>query len=135
MTEPAFVLVDTNVLLDVTAADPTWLDWSARQMSRFPSRLVINSLIYSELCYQAESIDEVESMVSGLGLLYRELPREALYLAAQAFRIYRQHGGTRTAPLADFLIGAHALAEGYALLTRDVARYRSYFPDVTLICP
>jgi predicted nucleic acid-binding protein len=37
--------------------------------------------------------------------------------------------------LADFFIGAHAEAEGHALLTRDPLRYRTYFPKVKLIAP
>lgn len=133
MTEQ--ILVDTNVLLDVTQADPQWQEWSLRQLSQFPSRLIINPLIYTELCYQAGAIDDVEATMESLGLLYREIPKEALFLAAQAYKAYRRQGGTKTAPLADFFIGAHAQAEGLTLLTRDQARYRTYFPSVRLIYP
>jgi predicted nucleic acid-binding protein len=41
--------------------------------------------------------------------------------------------GTRRFP--DFYIGAHAAVSGFSLLTRDVSRYRSYFPTVRLIAP
>jgi predicted nucleic acid-binding protein len=41
----------------------------------------------------------------------------------------------RTAPLPDFYIGAHAEVEGHTLLARDAARYRTYFPSVSPICP
>lgn len=129
------VLVDTNVILDVTGADPVWLGWSSGQLAGLLHRLVINPLIYTELCHQAGKIEDVETILASLGLAYHELPREALFLASQAFRSYRLKGGTRTAPLADFFIGAHAQAEGFSLLTRDVTRYRSYFPSVPLICP
>jgi predicted nucleic acid-binding protein len=37
--------------------------------------------------------------------------------------------------LPDFLIGAHASAKGYRLLTRDGRRYRSYFPKLDIIAP
>lgn len=46
---------------------------------------------------------------------------------------YRKAGGVRTSVLPDFFIGAPA--ERLPLLTRDARRYRSYFPDVTLIAP
>lgn len=38
-------------------------------------------------------------------------------------------------PLPDFYIGAHAEVEGHTLVTRDAARYRTYFPGVRLITP
>ena len=44
-------------------------------------------------------------------------------------------GGVRSSPLPDFYIGAHAEAEGLTLVTRDAARYRTYFPQVKLIAP
>lgn len=135
MSEGALVLVDTNIVLDVTEADDQWLTWSRNQMEKYPGRLVINPLIYTELCHQAGSIEEVERTISQLGLLYLEIPREALFLASQAFRRYRLRGGIKTAPLADFFIGAHAQAEGFTLLTRDTSRYETYFPRVPLICP
>jgi predicted nucleic acid-binding protein len=37
--------------------------------------------------------------------------------------------------LPDFFIGAHAAVARLPLLTRDVRRYRSHFPTVTLIAP
>ena len=63
------------------------------------------------------------------------VPRAGLFLAGKAFRAYRARGGTRTSLLPDFLIGAHAAAAGLPSLARDVARYRTYFPAVTLIAP
>ncbi|WP_367874414.1 type II toxin-antitoxin system VapC family toxin [Luteolibacter sp. Populi] len=129
------VLVDTNVILDVTDGDPLWLEWSAERMISLTRKLVINPIIYTELCHQAGQIDEVEAMIPSLGLLYHELPKESLFLASQAYRTYRSRGGLKTAPLADFFIGAHAQAGGFQLLTRDVNRYRTYFPGVPLIHP
>jgi predicted nucleic acid-binding protein len=46
---------------------------------------------------------------------------------------YRRRGGIKSAPLPDFFIGAHAAVARYSILTRDSARYRSYFPTVKLI--
>ena len=56
-------------------------------------------------------------------------------MAGKAFLVYRPHGGERRSPLADFYIGAHAAVRGYRLLTRDAARYRTYFPTVELVAP
>jgi hypothetical protein len=57
------------------------------------------------------------------------------FLAGKAFLQYRKRGGARLLPLPDFYIGAHAAVRGYRLLTRDAARYRSYFPTVDLVTP
>ncbi|WP_206664635.1 type II toxin-antitoxin system VapC family toxin [Dankookia rubra] len=59
----------------------------------------------------------------------------ALFLAGRVFHAYRCRGGSRTGVLPDFLIGAHAAVAGLPLITRDVARYRSYFPTLDLIAP
>ncbi len=129
------VLVDTNVIADVLHGDPVWAEWACGQLNQHVGELVINPLIYAELCYHAHSRGEVDELVARFGFRYQELPRQALFLAAQVYRTYRQRGGAKTAPLSDFFIGAHAKAAGIPLLTRDQGRYKTYFPEVSLICP
>ncbi len=62
------------------------------------------------------------------------MPRAALFLAGKVFTQYRRAGGSKTV-LPDFFIGAHAAVSQLPLLTRDLGRYRTYFPSVTLITP
>jgi len=131
------VLVDSNVLLDVASEDPEWFDWSADTLSALldESVVVINPIIYGEIAVGFDRIEDVERVVP-LSLYRREqLSYGAVFLAAQCHRDYRRRGGTRRTPLPDFLIGAHAAFTGYRLLTRDAARYRTYFPTVELITP
>ncbi len=131
------VLVDTNVLVDVLQDDPTWADWSVRQL-RAQSQvheLVISPVIYSELSLTFESVTDLDDAVDSMGLLLQEAPRPALFLAAKAYLKYRRAGGHKTNILADFFIGAHAAVLGCAILTRDGRRYRNYFPRVALITP
>ena len=134
MTEPPFALVDSNVIIDIIQGDARWVEWSLDALSRFEA-VSVNPIIYAELCYQQSSPEEVNQLLEKLTLGFRELPREALFLASQAFRIYRKSGGTKTSPLPDFFIGAHAAAMDVPLITRDVSRYETYFPSVFLICP
>jgi predicted nucleic acid-binding protein len=63
------------------------------------------------------------------------VPWEAAFLAGKAFLSYRRSGGQRRSPLPDFFIGAHAAVRGYALLTRDPNRCRTYFPTVEVLVP
>lgn len=131
------LLVDTNVLVDVLEDDPQWADWSVRQLKGQSQVhvLAINPIIYAELSLtftQSEALDET---LEDLGLAVLEMPRPALFLAGKAFIRYRHVGGQKNNVLADFFIGAHAAVLGCPILTRDVRRYRSYFPTVPLITP
>jgi predicted nucleic acid-binding protein len=51
------------------------------------------------------------------------------------FRQYRQAGGAKTGVLPDFFVGAHAAVAKAPLLTRDAARYWTYFPTVEVVGP
>jgi hypothetical protein len=63
------------------------------------------------------------------------IPYEAAFLAGKSFVSYRRRGGSKQSPLPGFFIGAHAAVCGYRLMTRDPARYRTYFPKLPLIAP
>jgi predicted nucleic acid-binding protein len=129
------VLIDTNVISDVLFEDPDWLQWSIDRLMEYEGQLQINPAIYAELCYPAESSEEIDIILGKLSLTYVETPRHGLYLAAQAYKTYRSRGGTKSAPLPDFFIGGHAAALKVPLITRDVSRYQTYFPQVKLIHP
>lgn len=81
------------------------------------------------------SNERLDAVIAALGLILREVPRPALFLAGKAFARYRGAGGSKTGVLPDFLIGAHAAVEAWPLLTRDAQRYRAYFPSVELVTP
>ena len=130
-------LIDSNVLLDIATADSTWMQWSAGNLgaaSKLGS-IFINPIIYAEIAPAFAFETELEHWLDPGVFRRTSLPYAAGWLAAQAFLTYRRGGGARTAPLPDFYIGAHAQVEKLTLITRDAARYRTYFPDVALICP
>lgn len=131
------VLVDSNVLLDVLTEDAHWFDWSARTLERCAcdAQLCINVLIYSEVSIGFARIEELDEALPAADFTRLPLPWEAGFLAGKAFVRYRRAKGARRSPLPDFLIGAHAAIAGMPLLTRDAARYRTYFPGLNLISP
>jgi predicted nucleic acid-binding protein len=130
-------LVDTNILLDLVTNDPSWADWSQRQLEAAAVRgpLLINDVVYAELSVGFLRVEEVDVTIAAAQVEVAPIPREALFLAGKVFRLYRAGGGTRSGVLPDFFIGAHAAVAKVPLLTRDARRYRSYFPTVQLIAP
>ncbi len=131
------IIVDSNVVVDVLQKDPVWFDWSFEQMTLHSTsfELCINPIIYAELAQRYDSRLQLDQVIATLQLGWLELDRDTLYLASQAYGIYRKRAGSKTNVLADFFIGAQALHHGLRLLTRDVSNYRGYFPDVVLINP
>ncbi len=132
------VLVDTNVLIDIATQDAQWYAWSSAQVAGLISigEAAINPVIYTELAPAFANEADLDIKLLPPGLIVRlPLPYSAGFPAARAFMAYRKAGGSKASPLPDFFIGAHAEAEGHRLLTRDPVRYRTYFPQVTLICP
>lgn len=131
------IFVDTNVILDVATFDPNWAIWSLDQLELASASgpLLINEIVYAELSVGYTLIEELDDLVEKLELEMLQIPRSALFLAGKAYQRYRQSGGTRTGVLPDFFIGAHAAVLQVPVLTRDVARYRAYFPTVRLIAP
>jgi predicted nucleic acid-binding protein len=134
-TEP--VLVDSNVILDIAYEDPHWRGWSeaAVEQAAEESVLVINPIIFAEVSVGYARAEHVEAVMPANRFRREPLPYQAAFLAGKAFLSYRRQGGTKTSPLPDFYIGAHAALRRYRLLTRDAARYRTYFPTVELIAP
>jgi predicted nucleic acid-binding protein len=130
-------LVDSNVLLDILTEDPTWSQWSGTALAtaRDMSTLVINPIIYAEISVRFHRIEDLDDAVPATDVLREELPYAAGFLAGKAYLRYRRQGGRKNSPLADFYIGAHAAVCGYQLLTRDAARYRTYFPRLAVIAP
>jgi len=131
------ILVDTNVLLDLVTDDPVWAEWSQLQLraAAATDALAINEAVFAELSVRYAVIEQVETMLARVHATLLPTPKPALFLAGKAFQRYRAAGGIRTGVLPDFFLGAHAQITDSLLLTRDLSRYRTYFPLVELISP
>lgn len=130
-------LIDSNVLIDIAYRDPVWLKWSREKAADAAKvgAVVINQIIHAEFSYRFQSVDDVDAALDVDEFRRENLPWEAGFAAAQAFKRYRAAGGRRERVLPDFLIGAHAAIRGYTILTRDPSGYRAYFPTVDVIAP
>ena len=131
------IFIDTNVLLDIFTDDQTWRAWSEKTIrdALLMGIVGINPIIYAETSLEFADTGVLDNQLDNLLLTRLALPYGAAFRAGRALLRYRRAGGARSSPLPDFYIGAHAETEGLTLLTRDVGRYRSYFPSLKLITP
>lgn len=130
-------LVDSSVLLDIMTEDPAWGQWSESALAHAGDTgiLIINPIVYAEVSAGFDRIEDLDDALPADYFDREPLPYEAGFVAGKAFLGYRKRGGQKRSPLPDFYIGAHAAVRQYRLLTRDAARYRTYFPTVEVIAP
>ena len=133
----ADILVDSSVLLDILTEDRRWFDRSSAKLASMTEdhELIINPIVYAEVSIGFDRIEDLDAALPRESFRREPLPWEAAFLAGKCFIRYRRAGGGRRSPLPDFYIGAHAAIRGISLLTRDVARYRTYFPKLDVMVP
>lgn len=131
------IFVDSCVLLDLFTDDKDWGEWSENILEKYSqtNTLYINSIVYTEVSIGFKNIEEVEQAISDLNIKVLEIPREALFLTGKTYLKYRKNKGTKNSPLPDFFIGAHVAVEKFGLITRDINKYKTYFPKIELIYP
>ena len=136
------IAVDTSVLVDLLGEDA--MADAAESCLRDALALgpvvlcdVVVSEITAGLGHGAEIMDVVEEM----GMSYLPVERKAAIRAGEMQRRYKQRvraagglsAGQRTVP--DFIVGAHALLQCSALITRDAGFFRDYFKGLKVIVP
>lgn len=130
-------LVDANVLLDILTEDEQWFGWSSEALAQAADdgALVVNPIVYAEVSVRFSRIEDLDEALPPTDYVRAPLPWAAAFLAGKCFVDYRRRGGERRSPLPDFYIGAHAAVQDLRLLTRDAARYRTYFPRLRVVAP
>jgi predicted nucleic acid-binding protein len=137
------ILLDTNVIIDAHYGVG---DHRVRAMNLISSAVIdngaaINCVTLAELYAGPKRGEDIEEDMRGAGVAIFDLPVAAAAICGRAYRRYRlarrRSGGGEapSVPLPDFFIGAHAELMRWKLATRDVERYRIYFPAVELIEP
>ncbi len=130
-------LIDTNIVSDLIYRDEQWWEWSFNALVAAKARgdVILNAVVYAELCVRPEIEHGLDEVLAQLSIEVASISKHVGRAAAVAFRQYRAQGGLKLNVLPDFFIGAHALVEGHALLTRDASRFKTYFPTVTVLSP
>lgn len=136
------IAVDSSILIDLLGADvraEAAEDSLRVALAQGPVVVcdVVVSEVVSGLGYGSELLDTLEEA----GIVFSALESRAAVRAGEMQRRYKERrkaaglsaAGPRTVP--DFLIGAHALLQCKALITRDAGFFRDYFKGLKVIVP
>jgi predicted nucleic acid-binding protein len=129
--------VDSNVLIDILGADPTFGPRSLSEARRCGHEgvLIACEAVWAEVLAAFPNPAETEAALRRIPLECSSLGRAGAVRAGVAWRAYRRRGGPRERIVADFLVGAHAMEEADRLLTRDRGFQRMAFAGLTIIDP
>ena len=136
-------LFDTSVIIDARDADSPWHEWAKREIASANDAggAAVNTIVIAEAAVRVMDREQFPARLERMGLTLLPLPITAAAPAAKAYAKYLERlkaegkPSPSKVPLGDFLIGAHAEAEGLRLVTRDPDRVKTYFSSVKLIVP
>jgi predicted nucleic acid-binding protein len=99
------IFVDSCVLIDIFNDDARWRQWSVDQVSQaLPGGLCINAVVYAEVSGSFATQQDASAAIKHGQLEVKDIPVEAAYLAADAFKRYRKNKGQFKTALPDFLL-------------------------------
>jgi len=129
--------VDTNVLIDVFAADAEFGPRSRAALRHCIAEggLIACDVVWAEVAAGFDDRDRAAAALDRLGVRFVALAEEAAFDAGAAWRAYRRRARRRDRVMADFLIGAHAMLSADRLLTRDRGFYATYFDGLEIVDP
>ena len=131
------IAVDSSVLLDILAEDPRFADGSEASLGNAISMgdVVVCDAVVAEVQTLLDTRETAMDALGALGIRYLPTIEQAAVRAGHMQRRFRDRGGCRERVVADFLIGAHALLQCSALITRDEDFFRDYFKGLKVIVP
>jgi len=103
--------------------------------------VVLCDVVVSEITSGLGHGTEIMEVVEEMGMSYLPVERHAAIRAGEMQRRYkeRRRAASQQAPgqraIPDFIVGAHALLQCKALITRDAGFFRDYFKGLKLIVP
>jgi predicted nucleic acid-binding protein len=134
--------IDTNVLVALWDRDDALNSTAQAALDAAFARgkLVISGAVFAELLALPRRTEAfIEGFLSETGIGVDWTTDEAMWrvtgraVQAYANRRRKQRSGEPRRLLADFLIGAHAVENGFALLTLDDGIYRAAFPKLQIV--
>lgn len=136
------IAVDTSVLIDLLGEDSRADAAEAcLRMALGSGPVAVCDVVVSEVTAGLGHGSQVMDALEEMGLLYSALEQRSAVRAGEMQRKYKERlraaglpaSSPRTIP--DFLVGAHALLQCTALITRDAGFFRDYFKGLKVIVP
>lgn len=130
------IAVDSSVLIDLIG-DGARAEAAAHSLrdALHHGPVVVCDVVLAEVCTALKQGSDVLGYLEGAGLGYNAIEAKAALRAGEMQRRYRQRGGIRDRTVPDFLVGAHAMLQCNALITRDAGFFRDYFKGLRVIEP
>lgn len=132
------IAVDSSVLIDLLEGADDAAAEAAIDVLRDALRsgpVVVCDVVLAEVCAALKNGSEVLQDIEDAGISVLPTEARAALRAGEMQRRYRQRGGQRARTVPDFLVGAHALLQCTALITRDAGFFRDYFKGLKLMVP
>ena len=136
------IAVDSSVLIDLLGDGP--LAGAAEACLRqalSSGPVVVCDIVVSEITAGLGHGAEIMDVVEEMGMRFVPVDQRAAIRAGEMQRRYaermRATGAASAAPrtVPDFIVGAHALLQCSALITRDAGFFRDYFKGLKVIVP
>ncbi|MEO8807824.1 MAG: type II toxin-antitoxin system VapC family toxin [Burkholderiaceae bacterium] len=130
------IAVDSSVLIEILIGAPfaeAAEDALRTALSLGP--VLVCDVVVAEVCSSLREGDQSMQTLEDMGIRFSEVERKSAIRAGEMQRRYRARGGARQRTVPDFIVGAHALLQCSALITRDAGFFRDYFKGLKVIVP
>ena len=130
------IAVDSSVLIEILiGATQAEAAEDALRAALSLGPVLVCDVVVAEVCSSLRDGDQSMQTLEDMGIRFSEVERKSAIRAGEMQRRYRARGGARQRTVPDFIVGAHALLQCSALITRDAGFFRDYFKGLKVIVP
>ena len=131
------IAIDSSVIVDLLSNEPAAAEGAEASLrqSLAVGPVVVCDIVLAEITTALRDGAEALAVLEEMGIAFSPVESKAAVRAGEMQRRYRQRGGQRQRTVPDFIVGAHALLQCSALITRDAGFFRDYFKGLKVIVP